>query len=157
MQLVNDKTKHLKQVCSLGVISDVSCSLSGTQTVHASSTLQLKWPECGDLENIRWSSWTPNALAVEQAYQKFRNCIKGRPCNVKTIEWGPKFLPTFLAECKFENFTVRKPSVMSGVPYFAVSTSVLPSKDQLQFVHTGAYSSRKSTAEFEALPFAKGQ
>ena len=24
--------------------------------------------------------------------------LKGRPCNVKTIEWGPEFLPTFLAE-----------------------------------------------------------
>ena len=85
------------------------------------------------------------------------NCIKGRPCNVKTIEWAPKFLPTFLAQCYFENFSVGKLSVMSSVrmPYFAVSTSVLPSKDQ--FVHAGAYSSRKSTAEFEALPFAKGQ
>ena len=86
---------------------------------------------------------------------KFGNCIKGWPCNVETIERGPKFLPTFLAECYFQNFTVRKLSVMSGVPYFAVSTSVLPSKDQ--FVHTRAYSSRKSTADFEASPFAKGQ
>ena len=73
----------------------------------------------------------------------------------ETIEWAQKFLPTFLAECYFENFSVRKLSDMASVPFFVVSSSVLPSKDQL--VHTWAYSSRKSTAEFEALPFAKGQ
>ena len=44
---------------------------------------------------------------------------------------------------------------MSGVLCFAVSTSVLPSKDQ--FVQSGVNNSRKSTTEFEALPFAKGQ
>ena len=44
---------------------------------------------------------------------QFENCIKGRPCNMKTIEWGQEFLPTFLAECDFENFTVGKLSVMS--------------------------------------------
>ena len=70
------------------------------------------------------------------------SAIKWRPCNVKTIEWAPKFLPTFLAECYFEKISVRKLSVMSSVPFFAVSTSVLPSKDQL--VHPWAYSSRKS-------------
>ena len=37
---------------------------------------------------------------------KLGNCIKGTPCNVKTIEWGPEILSTFLAECDFENFTV---------------------------------------------------
>ena len=32
------------------------------------------------------------------------NCIKGRPYNVKTIQWGPEFLPTFLAEYDIETF-----------------------------------------------------
>ena len=49
----------------------------------------------------------PSLLSMRTTIRKLQ------PCNVKTIEWGQEFLPTFLAECDFENFTVRKLSVMS--------------------------------------------
>ena len=71
--------------------SDVKLSVSLSQTVHAGCTLQLKWPVGGDLKNIRWK---PNGTAVEHAHQKLGNYIKGRPCNVKTIQWGTEFLTT---------------------------------------------------------------
>ena len=85
------------------------------------------------------------------------NCIKGRPYNVKTIEWGPEFLPTFLAECDFEQLycdSTVKLFVFLRVLYFAVFTSVLPSQDN--FVHSSAgyaaWGSRPGNSEICLLP-----
>ena len=56
------------------------------------------------LERIRW---TTNTMALEHAHQNSETALllkenHARPCNVKTSQWGPEFLPTFLPECSFE-------------------------------------------------------
>ena len=138
---------------SLGVISDVMLSFSPSQTVRASSTLQLKWPGLVTW-NISAEHQMPWLLSMrtinsETAQREFR-----RPGNVKIIEWGPEILPTFLTECNFENVLLE--SYLSchvcHISPCGLRSSV-PCKDQ--FVHSGVYSSRKSTTEFEALPICE--
>ena len=41
------------------------------QTVHSSCTLQLKWLDCGDLENIRW---TPKSMRMAHLHAHTENC-----------------------------------------------------------------------------------
>ena len=63
------------------------------------------------LQHIRW---IPNTMALEQAHQNSETAWlwkknHARPCNVKTSQGGPEFLPTFrgFAKCSFEKLRSR--------------------------------------------------
>ena len=93
---------------------------------------------------------------------KFGNCIKGRPCNVKTIDRGPGIRPIFLPEYDFEKFYCDsrvKLSVLLRVLHFAMFALVLSvaNTDVYNFVHWSGHADWGSRPWNSKLQVAKSQ
>ena len=117
--LAKEHKIHVKQSCSFMkcaqwrqmvnfTVPNWTCKLHTT-----AETIRVWWHGTYQVDTKGHSSWAcaPN----------LRNCIKGGLCNVKTVEWKPEFLPTFLAEHDFEELVSRvKLSLMRrSMPYYA--------------------------------------
>ena len=131
------------------IVSNCPCRLHTTAEVT-----RVCWLEKYQLNTKYHGCWA--------CAPKFGNCIKGRPYNVKTIEWGPEFLPTFVAEYDNEKFhcdSKVKLSVLLRVLYFAVFALVLSvaSTDVDNLVHWSGYADWRSRPGNSRLQVAKSQ
>ena len=89
------KKKHLKSSGSWSVSSDVTFQTCTCKLHTTAERTRVWWLGTPGEHPMPW------LLSMRT---KNRKLHKRRPSNVNTIEWGPEFLPAFLAECNFERF-----------------------------------------------------